>query len=102
GLALSLSVAYTVGAVAAFVHLSRLLGGIHAGRVARSLGRALVLSAVMGAAVALVAAVVGSDRGAGLLLKVVVSVATGVSVFFLAAGLAGQLSVAGRVRRPKV
>lgn len=90
GLALSLSIAYTVAAFVALADLRRRTGPIEGRSVMVVLGRSLLLSLLMGAIVALVAAEVGSDHGLGALVRVVVGVVTGVSVFFLAAGVAAQ------------
>jgi len=52
-----------------------------------------VISLVMALAVALVSAALGYTNGVGLLLRVLASIATGVVVFVLGAGLAAQLSL---------
>jgi putative peptidoglycan lipid II flippase len=91
GLALALSVAYTVATFVALVDLGRLIGGVEGRAVLQALVRALALSVLMAAAVAVVAAEVGSDHGPGLVLKVVVSLICGVSVYFLTAGLVASV-----------
>lgn len=96
GLALSLSLAYTIAAVVALVDMRRRTEGIEGRSVLVSVVRSLVLSVTMGAAVAVVAALVGSDHGVGALVRVVAGVLTGVTVYFVSAGLAAQLSARRR------
>ena len=91
GLALSLSIAYTVAAVAALVVLRARVGGLGGFIVARYLVRTVVCSLVMAFVVALVLAGVGSDQGLGLLERVVAAVIGGMAAYALAAGLAGTL-----------
>lgn len=89
GLSLSLAIAYSVAAVVALLVLRRRMGGL-GGRhvVGRYVIRSLTLSLVMGAAVALVTAAVGSDTGIGLLVRVLAGVVTGVIVYGAGATLA--------------
>jgi putative peptidoglycan lipid II flippase len=89
GLALSLSVAYTVAAVAALVVLRNRVGGLGGFVVGRYVSRTVVCSLVMAFVVALVLAGVGSDQGVGLLARVFVGVLAGIITYVLAAGLAG-------------
>ncbi len=89
GLALSLSVAYTVAAVAALVVLRNRVGGLGGFVVGRYVSRTVICSLVMAFVVALVLAGVGSDQGVGLLARVFVSVLAGIITYVLAAGLAG-------------
>jgi putative peptidoglycan lipid II flippase len=98
GLALSLSIAYTASSFAALVHLRRRTGHLHGRSVLVVLLRSVVLSAVMGAVVTVLVALVGSDHGAGALVRVVVGVVSGVSIFFVGAAVAAEL--AHRRRRP--
>lgn len=92
GLALALSIAYTAAALVALADLRRRTAGVEGAALARTLGRVGWVSAVMAGVVALAAAVVGSDHGVGLLVRVAVSVAIGVAVVVVAAGLAGGRS----------
>lgn len=89
GLALSLSIAYTLGALAAYALLRFRLQGISGRVLLRSLLRTTSLSVLMAAAVSVVTAAVGSSTGVGLLARVVAGVATGIVVYFGLAGLAG-------------
>ncbi|MGO9963415.1 MAG: murein biosynthesis integral membrane protein MurJ [Acidimicrobiales bacterium] len=91
GLALSLSVAYTVSAVAALVVLRNRVGGLGGFAVGRYVSRTVICSLVMAFVVALVLAGVGSDQGIGLLVRVFASVLAGIITYGLAAGLAGTL-----------
>ena len=89
GLALSLTVAYTVAAAAALIVLRERVGGLGGLAVGRYVARTVVCSLVMAFVVALVLAGVGSGQGLGLLVRVFVSVLAGVVTYALAAGLAG-------------
>lgn len=91
GLALSLTIAYSVAAVAALAVLRARVGGLGGTVVARYVGRTVICSLVMAFVVALVLAGVGSDQGVGLLERVVAGVVAGVASYALAAGLAGSL-----------
>jgi putative peptidoglycan lipid II flippase len=93
GLALAYSVAYTVASAVALWDLHRKGIGVHLGMVARPVLRVAAISLVMALVVALVSAAIGYSSGTGLLLRVLASVATGVAVFTLCAGLAAQLSL---------
>jgi putative peptidoglycan lipid II flippase len=100
GLALSLSVAYTAGAfVAAFV-LSRRLGGFHGAGLGRALARACLVTGIMGALVEVVATHVGTDHGFGLLIRVIVAVALGVSVFVVGAGVLAHRATKRTLEEP--
>lgn len=92
GLALSLSVAYTVAAAAALWVLRSRTGGLGGRAVARYALRTMALSVVMAFCVAVTAAAVGSDRGTGLVVRVVVAVAAGLLAYVAGAGLAGTIA----------
>ncbi|MGH9069585.1 MAG: murein biosynthesis integral membrane protein MurJ [Acidimicrobiales bacterium] len=115
GLAFALSASYTVTAVVGWAGLRhRLASGVpgptgtaklgfvaQGGRLpttaslglARALLRVCVLSAIMGAIVYEVSGHVGSDHGAGLVIRVVVSVASGIAAFTAGTALASRLSL---------
>jgi putative peptidoglycan lipid II flippase len=92
GLALSLSVAYTVAALAALIVLRTRVGGLGGFSVVRYVSRTVICSLVMAFVVALVLAGVGSNQGFGLLVRVIAGVFAGVLAYALAAGLAGTLA----------
>ncbi len=92
GLALALSIAYTTGAIAAYIWLRLRLGRIGLAGLARSTARVLVLSMVMAFVVAVLDTVVGSGEGVGLLIRVCAAVAGGVAVYLGGAGLAASVS----------
>ncbi len=77
GLALSLSVAYTVGAVAGVLLLRRWLGNLGGARTWRPLRRVVLATVVMGVVVLVVSNLSGVDHGFGLLLRVVAAIAAG-------------------------
>jgi len=91
GLALSLTIAYSVAALAALILLRIRVGGLGGLIVGRYVWRTAVCTLVMAFVVALVLAGVGSSRGFGLLLRVSAGVVAGVLAYALAAGLAGTL-----------
>jgi putative peptidoglycan lipid II flippase len=90
GLALSLSIAYTIGAVAAYGVLRMRLGGLDGRRTARTAVRVLGLSLVMAVVAAVLDVVVGSSHGTGLLIRVIVAVLGGMAAYIGGAGLAGS------------
>ena len=92
GLALSLSVAYTVAAAAALIVLRNRIGGLGGFAVGRYVSRSVICSLVMAFVVALVLAGVGSGQGIGLLLRVFAGVLAGIVTYVLAAGLAGTFA----------
>lgn len=92
GLALSISIAYSVSAVVALVVARRKMGGLGGRTVGRYVVRALMLSFLMGICVALVAAAIGSTGGVGLLVRVVVAILVGLVVYGGGASLAGLAS----------
>lgn len=105
GLALSLSIAYTVAAVCGLAVLRGWLGRLAPRGGWRPLGRVALATVVMGAAVLVVSNLSGAQRGVGLLLRVVGGVAVGLLVYGgLAALLANRaarrahLADPGRVR----
>jgi putative peptidoglycan lipid II flippase len=99
GLALSLSIAYTVAAIVGYVVLRRRLGGLEGRRLARLLLRVCVLSLVMAIVVAALDAGVGGPSGVALLVRVVASVLGGLAVYVGGAGLAGIISAWQTARR---
>lgn len=90
GLAISLSVAYTVAAIAAYAVLRRRIGGLEGRKLLRVTGRVAVLSVAMAVVVAALDAGVGSGTGTGLLVRVLVAVAGGLAAYVGLAGLAGM------------
>jgi putative peptidoglycan lipid II flippase len=81
GLALSLSVAYTVAALAGLVVLRRWLGPLAPRRTWAPLGRVVVASLAMGLGVLVVANLSGATSGPALWVRVAASVVVGVGVF---------------------
>jgi putative peptidoglycan lipid II flippase len=90
GLAVSLSIAYSVGAVAALWVVRRKMGSLGGVLVRRYVVRAFWLSVLMALCVALVATGVGSSSGAGLAERVFAGVIVGVAVYGGGAALAGM------------
>ena len=81
GLALSLSIAYTVAAACGVAVLRRWLGAIGGPRAWAPLRRAAGATIVMGAVVLVVSDLSGSQRGAGLFLRVAAAVAAGFAAY---------------------
>jgi putative peptidoglycan lipid II flippase len=81
GLALAFAVAYSVSAVAALVVLGRRVGGVDGRRLAASLARLTLATAVMGLAVWAVTRTVGGSSGAATLVEVVAGIVVGVAVY---------------------
>lgn len=101
GLALSLSIAYTVAALVAYVVLRPRLGGIEGRRLLRLMARVAALSLAMAFVVALLDTIVGTSRGVGLLVRVVVSILGGIAVYIGGAGLAGVVTAWQTSRRQR-
>ena len=90
GLALSISIAYTVAAVAAFVVLRQRLGRLDGRRTVQAGARVVGLSLWMAVVAAVLDVIVGSASGTGLLIRVIVSVLGGAFAYLGGAGLAGS------------
>jgi putative peptidoglycan lipid II flippase len=99
GLALAYAIAYLGGALCSLVHLRGRTGAVDVGAIASTAARVLVAAAAMGAAIAVVAQLVGSERGSGAVLRVAVAVPTGVSVYLAAARVLGVSEVSALLPR---
>jgi putative peptidoglycan lipid II flippase len=106
GVALSISIAYTVAAFVAMAHLRRRVKGLAGVTVSRHLSHVLLATAVLVAA-----AVIGSDFSAsesvaGLLVRVGVGAVVGAAAYVVAAGVLARMAhgnqPAGRSRRRAV
>jgi putative peptidoglycan lipid II flippase len=100
GLALSLSIAYSIAAVAGVVVLRRWLGDLGGARTWAPLRRVGVATVVMGAVVLVVSNLSGADHGVGLLVRVVAAVVAGGLVYWAAISLLGGRD-RHRDRRPR-
>ena len=94
GLALSVSVAYTVAAVAAMAVIRRRVGGLDAADLGRPLRRVVAATGVMAVATVLAVNVTGSSSDAGLLFRVVFAAVVGVAVY-----LGSVVVLGGRAER---
>ncbi len=100
GLSLSLTIAYSVSAVAALLVLRRKMGSLGGrGLVGHYVWRSTWLSVVMGAVVALVTAGVGSAGEGVLVLRVLAGVLAGVVVYAGGACVLGGWQTSRRRRR---
>jgi putative peptidoglycan lipid II flippase len=97
GLALALSLAYTLGAIGALSVLRRRLSGLGGHLVLPALARAIALSALMAVAIAVVETVAGSSEGVGLAVRVGAALVAGLAVYGAGALVATQL----RIGRPR-
>jgi len=98
GLAISLSVAYSVAAVLGLLVLRSWLGRLGAPGSWQPLRGVVIATVVMGGAVAVVSNLSGSSSGIDLLFRVVASVLAGALVF---AGTAVALASRGQPARPR-
>lgn len=89
GLALAFAIAYAAGTVAALLHLRRILRGLGGATLLASLSRVAAAAAVMAVAVGIVVVFVGSDRGAGALVRSGLGTVAGVTVYLVAGRLVG-------------
>ncbi len=87
GLALSISIAYTVGAVFAVRVISHRIGGLGGEALARPIRRVLGASLIMAVVLVLAVSVSGADHGVALLGRVVLALVAGTVAYFGAAAL---------------
>jgi len=90
GLALSLSIAYSVAALVGLAVLRHWLGRLGSPRVWAPLRRVAVATLVMGAVVLVVSNISGATHGPALLARVVGSIVVGVVVFAATIGFLGH------------
>jgi putative peptidoglycan lipid II flippase len=103
GLSLSLSIAYSAAAVAAMIVVRLRMGGLGGLRTARFVGRCVLLTLVMTAAVAIVITAVGSSSSSsGLALRVAAGVIAGAATYGIGAGLAGTVAGWQTARKRRV
>jgi putative peptidoglycan lipid II flippase len=100
GLALSLSIAYTVGAVAGLALLRQWFGPLGTRATWEPLGRVGIASAAMGVIVLVVSNISGATHGIALLLRVVGSVVAGLAVYGAVAVVLGRRHE-DRIRRAR-
>ena len=93
GLGLAFAVAYGAGTVAALADLRRRIGGLGGRELLASLARIVAASAVMAAAVAVVARLLEGDAGVGAAVRAGVATIAGVSVYLLAGRVLGVREV---------
>ncbi|MFM7684484.1 MAG: murein biosynthesis integral membrane protein MurJ [Actinomycetota bacterium] len=98
GLSVSFAIAYGVAAIVTLIVVARRTEGFHLAPLAVNLGRMLVAAGVMALAVWPVARAVGSNVGAGAVLRVVAGTLTGV-VVYLAALVALRTPEVAQLRR---
>ncbi len=99
GLALSMSIAYSVASLIAAAQVALPLGGLDGWRVVRPVIRVVVLSVSTGGVAFLVQRAIGSDSGIGLLVRVATAVGAGVSFFLV--GSVGAVMARERNRTPR-
>ncbi|MGH9018819.1 MAG: murein biosynthesis integral membrane protein MurJ, partial [Acidimicrobiales bacterium] len=89
GIALSITVAYTVAAVAALAHLRTRVGSLHGDTIAGPLVHVAVATTALVIGAALGSNITGSETGVGLLFRVVAGVVAGAVAFVVTAGVLG-------------
>jgi peptidoglycan biosynthesis protein MviN/MurJ (putative lipid II flippase) len=100
GIALSITIAYTVAAVAALAHLRTRVQGLDAGIVSRPLLHVTVATGALVVGAALGSNVSASESELGLLLRVFVGGLAGLGAFVVAAGVLGGRRPPHAHRRP--
>jgi putative peptidoglycan lipid II flippase len=99
-LPLSLSLSYSIAAVAALAVLGKRIGSLDGGSTLRALVRVVLLSVVMAFAIAFIDATVGSGGGtADVLVRVILAVLVGIGVYAAGATLATWVSTWQTSRR---
>ncbi len=93
GLALSVAIAYTVAAAVAITVVGRRVGSLGGPTLTGPLRRVAAASAVMGLVALLAVNVTAAPRGFGLLLRILLAMATGAAAFVLSGALLERLSV---------
>jgi putative peptidoglycan lipid II flippase len=97
GLALSLSIAYTVGAVAAVRVVGRRIGGIGGESITRPVRRVIGATVVMAVVLVLAVSVSAADHGAALAGRVLLALVAGTVAYF---GAAAVLAARDRRHHP--
>lgn len=92
GIALSISIAYTVAAVVAVVRMREKVGGLGSQWLLRPLGRVLISCVSLVLAAALASNITASQSGPGLLARVALGVGAGAVAYFLTAALLATFS----------
>ena len=98
GVTVSISVAYTVAAVAALVRLRSRVGALSTEPLARPLGRVAVSTAALVVGAALTVNLSASTSAVGLLVRVTLGLAGAAGAYV---GVAGILGVVAHHRRPR-
>ena len=101
GVALSISIAYTLAAVAALVHLRNAVPGLGGVTVGRHLAHVLMATAVLVAAAVVGSNLSASDTVPGLLLRVAVGTVVGALAYVVAAGVLARLTAPPRKGPPQ-
>ncbi len=91
GIALSISIAYTIGALAGLSHMYRLRVGPDTHALLRPVLRVAVASVLLAVAAAFGSSITGSTTGLALLGRVVIGTAAGAAAFALSVLLASSL-----------
>jgi putative peptidoglycan lipid II flippase len=99
GLALSLSIAYSVTALVALAVIRRRVGGLGGADLATPVKRILAATCVMAVTTVLALSVSGATTGVALLGRVVLAVVVGAVTYIVAAGVLGT-RLAHRSERP--
>ncbi|MHB8681760.1 MAG: murein biosynthesis integral membrane protein MurJ [Acidimicrobiales bacterium] len=90
GIALSISIAYSVGALAGLAHLRRLVGGLDAERLTRPLGRVAASTVALVAGTVLGTSITGSESASALVARVLLGTVLGLAGYVLGALVLAQ------------
>lgn len=101
GIALSISLAYTVGAAVSLAVVRRRVAGLAGDVVTRPLGRVLLASAALVVAAAAGVSISASQSLGALALRVTTGVVAGLVAFVVAAGILGWIADRRRPRHPR-
>ncbi len=100
GIALSMSIAYTVAAIAGILVLRSWLGPLGTSRTWAPLRRVVLASIIMGIFIAVISNISASDSGIGLVLRVGVSAILGVGLYVVISSISARRSIRSHERRP--
>ncbi|MCL5445788.1 MAG: hypothetical protein M1121_07035, partial [Actinobacteria bacterium] len=100
GIALSMSIAYTVAAIAGILVLRSWLGPLGTSRTWAPLRRVVLASILMGIFIAVISNISASDSGIGLVLRVGVSAILGIGLYVVISSISARRSIRSHERRP--
>ncbi len=91
GIALSISIAYTLGTIVALLHLHYRIGNLYLLQAIKPLSHVIISSIIMGFIVALITSLITAQHGILLLLRVGLAILAGLASFALTALIAANV-----------